>query len=1147
MRRLDVGRMKQLIAQAFPATKVKQVSSKLLLMNCLTPGHPDATPSFYVDLLRGHAYCKSPACCYSTRNLLQLLQDCRGWSYAEGLSQVQAITGVRLVSEKLNAQYDDLDQHRTALKEIAKAANAFLIGMLAPPEGDATYDPIAQVSAAPAITWLFDRRQHKKEYVPYLPYGLWPPANTLLAMCEKSLGDTAAEEYRQGNTTRLPPERRTKILDRIKKIAESMGTEWAYSVAFITGHDFNTPARIRLRRPAADEQKQGNIFTTQGYTPDEAYGYFGLYAPHLAGLTRREARSLRVLEVEGENDALSLIEGILAESITSWAVIASCGDDGTDATNTVDALASAGIETVYLLHDHPDPEQGRGEAWLRKKLVTAKVVDPRVFTRWNELRSDNKLAKDPDDVVRLVGFRHLKRIVLDDPDNSFVASDTWAITRAIEDGRDLDDARERSAIAAKYGECLAHPERLANFLDRVSGPLSVAPGVVRAQIVRGQDDEAGFVSRIADTITHDFHLLYIEDTPKGSVLHAYHKGDQRGVRLFVNDGQGSLMGLSNVIGDVYDYFSQRIGLPPWLSDARAIEAGTPVMRDLQKPLGDYTRLSLQRVIQGLPMRDECETVGLGPHVRHNPEAQYGVLQYVNTGQRVMRLTFVGEDKLKGEYLTGPSEGRMLFTQAPQPFTGLCKTPEDIEWGNTVTLDDVRETLHDLTKVIKNCWKFRRGDVEALLYALYIIHLCVPHFCPEKICCSLTGPTGSGKSKLMALVAGGQHPELQLVDFCSYQTNYTPAGLYVTFDGSTCCMALEEFTADGLHRQKSNQVEDITEILRQSIFPGGARIRRIYGGVPRVMVLSTNSLLTSIHPARDIQDANRRLEIDTVKVVGLQDPAVALLSHVTAERYAHMRKVLNLGLFKFYPKYQQIYAVVSHALATKDFGGKVETRFLRNLVGPATVLAMLGGDWEAFVRQVVASRKETLDAYANSTPTSILFDTLLRTNSVRVGMNYTSAMALLAEPDKYGVLNASTSGVLYNDMKGYLVVDWIAILSNGGILNKAEPFCREQYHRLKYQLDQHPACVRAEDYPDLGVEGFVNVCGVAFQPHTFSVYKIGPLVHALREVTLKRSAHAAPQHAPAPGTQLPPQQEATPSVASTGTSGVPPGMRQRNNI
>jgi ribosomal protein L12E/L44/L45/RPP1/RPP2 len=213
-----------------------------------------------------------------------------------------------------------------------------------------------------------------------------------------------------------------------------------------------------------------------------------------------------------------------------------------------------------------------------------------------------------------------------------------------------------------------------------------------------------------------------------------------------------------------------------------------------------------------------------------------------------------------------------------------------------------------------------------------------------------------------------------------------------------------------------------------------------------------------------------------------------------------------------------------------------------------MLAMLGGDWKKFVTECVAARRDTLDAYAHSTPTNILFDTLLRTNGVRIGPNYTSVMALLAEPDKWGVLNGTSCGAFYNDLKGYLVIDWIAALSNGGVLNRAEPWCREPYHRLKYQLDQHTTAANFQEYGELGVEDFLNACGVSSQPHTVTVLRVGAFVSKLREMNLRRSSVAAAPPAssgePAASAAAPPA--TAPAAQGAGAASLPPGMRGRGN-
>jgi len=1116
-RKLSIGNLVDLFDKVFPQREVKQVSQQMLLMRCPSPGHTDVHPSCYVDARKGLIQCRS--CKYTSLNLLQVFQDCSGWSYSEALKQIQAITGVRVVPEKVQAAYEDLDLHREALRLIAWAVNTHLIRMVAPPEGDTAYDPLAQHAAAGALDWLFTRRGHKKDLVHLLPYGLWPSATRLMDLCEERLTKIVDEAYRAGTPPRFTPERREKVLARVTALtAEVTGAEWTNSIAFITGHDFTTPARIKLRRPDLEDKKNGNITVLPGYQGDPN-GYFGLYSPYLSGLSRSDIQYLRLLVVEGENDALTINELLMEMGITGWLCVASCGN-----ANQTDALLDAGFEEANFLLDHPYEDTGRGELWLRERLISAKKVSCRVFVRWQELRAGNSIVKDPDDAIRLMGGEHFRKVVLDDPANTFVPADAWAIERAIEDGRTLTEVRERVAIAAKYGECLQDPGQLANYLEKIAQPLEVAQGVVRNTIVQGQDDETGFINRIAQVLKQDLHFLYKEDTPKGAVVHVHHKATQRPLRLAADDGFNVMSALSNVVGDVYEYFNQKIGMPAWLVDQQAQGAGVPMVRDLQKPIADYTRIAMQSVFHNLPARDECEQRGMGPHIA--VDEKYGVLTYINTGANVYKGRPNGTGGLAWEELTGPSEGKQLFLTSTRPYTGSIKSVADLEWGNKVTLDDLRSNLDLLVKMY-GCWGLRRPD-DAMLCALLVFHLAAPHFCDEKIIAGITGPTGSGKSKLMATLCGGQHPELQLVDAVGYASNYSAASLYNGYHASTCLMALEEFTSDAMHAMKAKQVEDIIEILRQIIFPGGARVQRVYGGVVHERVLHTNAMVTSINPPRDIQDANRRLEIETVQLIGHRDPAIEIFNTIGPERYAQMRRQINLGLPKFYEQYHALFGAIAKELATSDIVNfKVETRFLRNFAGPATMLALLGGDWRSFVRKAVEARKDTLNAYAHATPTNTLFDTLLRTSSIRIGNAFTSIMALLAEPDKWGLLNGTTCGAFYNDEKGYLVIDWIGVLSNGGVLFRSEPWGKEQYHRLKYQLDQHRSAVNSADMASLGVEEFLRACGTTCQLHGITVLKMGEEVHTLRDMSKRR-------------TNIGEQKPAT--GAASNSDDVPPGLR-----
>lgn len=1138
-KRVDLASLALFIERVLPGSEPKYDSAQTLRMHCLLPGHPDAHPSMVLDHRRGFVQCR--VCRYRTRNLLQLFQDSRlGWGYGQTLRELQAATSARLVPERLEAQYEDLDQHRDALRAIAWATNHHLVALLSPPPGDVNYNELARLAAAPTLQWLFEERGHKRELVDGMPYGIWPPQATLLDLCERRLVELANAAYVGGTApSRYAPERRKKVLARVKELTASVGPEWNSAVVLVTGHDLTTPARVRIRRPDPANQKDGNILILPGYTPDEPNGYFGLYSPRATGPASAASETMRLLAVEGENDQITIAENLDEAGVHGWLVVATCG-----LANSTDSLLQAGFDTAYFLHDQPDPDRGRGEVWLRDRLVGCAQLQALVFNRWDALVAGNGIVKDPDDVIRLLGFDHFRAVVLDAAKTAFVACDEWAYQRAAVEAQGVDGARELTAVAARYGECVGHPAQLARYLDRISATLGLTPAVIRAQIVKGLDDETGFLRRLVDTLSHDVYFIYKEDTPKGPRAFAYHKETQRPMTFLVDSGPDIATAIANVEGDVFTYFKERVGLPAWLLDDK-VEKTAPVIKELQKHIFEYLRIALQTLFRGLPTKRECEVLGLGPHVR--PDPLVGWVHYYNVGTAVYKGVPRPDGTLAWSRLPGPGDGGRIFIVAMEPRYREAQSVADLEWGNSVTLDDVRGCIATLVEKVLPAWKLKHGVDDFRLIAALIADLCVPQFRDDKFNLQITGLTNSGKSTLMALFCGGQYPYLQLIDTIVYLTNYTPAGIARRFDRSTETMALDEFTADSTHPMKAQQVENITEMIRQTIFPGGARIARAgMGGVSGEVVeyhLHMNSLATSIHLPRDVQDANRRLDIETVQEKGRPDPAQAIFGQVTRTRFREIRRILNLGLYKFYPAYRETYQkIVAELNAPGFFPYKVDTRFVRNFYGPATIYALVGLDWRALVRASTEARLPSLAMYAQASANNVLFEVVLRTNAIRIGNTHTSVLALLAEGDKTPLLNATSHGVYYNEDGGYLVIDWVAMLSNGGILYRVDPYHKEPTFRLKHQLDQHATAIPWDQYGVRKVEEFMLACGNPAEPHHITVLAIGDLVKTFREKNKRRTALGEKPAAP-PNPGGPPSLTALPGGADR--DALPPGMRKPN--
>jgi len=1111
--RFDLPRFKALLSRLFPNVQQVQFSPYGVKINCIaTPvtGHIDNTPSMFIDVQRGTVKCK--ACGYFTRNILQLLQDSKGLSYRDGMAELVNVTGVRLVSEKVEAELEAYEIHTLALQTLLHACSQYGLKLLSPPQGDGEdakdYDEITRHAAGPVLEWLFRQRGHKPEYMGQLPYGIVPPRHIVERYVMERLVAISDADYRRYQLTHLSPERREKVLARAKVILEPVGLEWTNTVAYFNGHTMRTPARIRLRRPDVDDEKDGNYLTLPGYTEEEPLGYFGLYAPHLGGLTPSEGQAIRLYLVEGENDTISAQERLFDRGMTNHLFVGSNG-----AFNELDELCTAGFDSVNILSDHPSETRGKGDVWLRGRLLTAQEISPRVFMGWAELdRLTPGSPKDPDDVIQLGGFDQFKRLVIDEASRTFVPVDAWALDRALEASSGIapDEAREKTAVAVKFGECVRDAAQLSQYIDKICAALGVTPSVVRGLIVRSKDDEAGFISRFVDLYKREFHILYKEDTMRGGLLFLHHRATDRTIMFGMSDGEGILTSLSNVVGDVHEFVANNVGLPAWLLPQTQTPVGQPI-RELQKVLSMYAKIALQSVYLGVPSKSECTFLGQGTHLIDDPNVAFGQFFYVVNGPHVYKGTFAtdGARHVEWHKLDGPSDGKYIFSRDSTALCAEIQSVADLKDGNEVTLEELGRAIDDVEVAVRDGWSTLTTELDAQYVAYSLFTYSSPHYCPSTTHIEIVGQMSSGKSTLLSLYCGGQYPQLQLCAWAKGLLNYSPASIYQGFNASTVAMCLDEHTRDlAMNTMKTMQVQNVNELLRQVIFPGGAVVTRgDQDGQTRTMRVRTNVATSSIFPAHDAQDASRRYTIETVKVEGKKDPASVIHQSIPEEKMRRIKRLFAIGSFRFQREYMDHYAIVEKELssASMTFSYAVDTRFLRNFYAIGAVMAMLGRDWRAFVHKCAESRKARLQANAKNTLANQLFDTIFRTNNVRVGASGVSSVAaLLGSKDGRAVaLNGSLCGVFYQEETGYMVFDWITLLSPNGILHRSEAFNKASPQLLKYQLDQHHAALREHQYDVKAVTDWLRGYSIHSGGTDISVLTMNDIVIDLREHAVAR--------------------------------------------
>lgn len=1097
--RLDITRLRMLIDKVFPDAAAAQRGTSGLLMRCLTPTHEDKHPSFFISTSHNYARCYS--CGYYTKNLLQMLQDTKGWSFKDAVQQIQGLVGFRVVTEKVEKDLEELDNHQAAYRVLFEVCNQHLTNCISPPTDSMDYVPAFLRVVQPTLDWLFVERGHNQDFAPFLPYGIFPPQHMIIDMATKVLEKQANDQYAATSTTTLTKDRREKILARLTELVKNVDGNWTHAVTYHTGYALTTPGRMRLRRPG-DVRKSENMINLPGFGEDDPVGYLGLYSTAFSAFSTKETEKFKFILVEGENDMLTCQERILESGRLGVYVLASCGN-----ANNTDALTHGGVSSVYLLHDHPDPDIGRGEEWLKLRLSSASEIEARVFTKWDELRQGNLSVKDPDDAVRNNGFDHFRRVVLDQIQTSFVASDVWAADRAIEEASPIDpsETRLRMQKAVEFGQCVRHPAQLATFIERMQQALGIPSGPLRGEIVKVKDTEAGFINRIAETIKHEFHTLYKEDNARGGTLHLFHKKTRREINFFMTDGDGMLAALSNVFGEMYGYFKDYVGLPPSYGDDNTEDlAHTPMIRERQKDLAAYLKIAMQMVYQGVPSKDECLRLGQGVHLLADPDMGNEQLLYVVNGKRCYlgRWDNPTTQQMTWMELPGPSHGRYLFDiDGREPWSREIVDVKDLDAGNLIPTTEVQGAIEDVFNIFNKNWRFVTQELDSTFLAYHLFACAVSAAFPTKVILSFIGQTQSGKSSAMAIFSGGQFSNLQLLEAVLYQSQYTMPALFQAFSGSSLMMALEEFSIDPSQpTHKSQQVENINEMLRQVIFDGGSVIRRgTAEGKTKTFRVHTNVATSSVNIARDPQDENRRYTIEMVKVDGLKDPAVGIFETVDQERFLAIRRIATLGMLKYARElskhHDEIYREINQP---KFLPFSVPSRFLRNFLPIASIMKQFGGDWRAFIVAVCESRRDKLAAVAKDTAPGNLLGRILHTPSIRIGATgRASVLSLMASEEEWGLINDAKSGFYFDDKQKLGVIDWVAITAPDGLLHRVDEYGKSVTRTLKHMLDQHPSAIKGREYNAYKVFDFLQTCKVVADEHEISVVRLDAQVARLR--------------------------------------------------
>jgi len=1091
---IGLQNMQTLLGRLFPGVQQRQLNNNTLQMAC--PIHGETGPSCTFYFASGHVYCFG--CTYYTRDFLRFLADSLGLSPKDAIEKIRESAEVKFFTDASAKELEAEGIWQQATGLLAEVHNTYLLRCIAPPSDNPDFGEATLRAAAPTLRWLFDARGHDRDQVPLLPYGLVPSPE----VTDRMLDEVFARELARRNKRGLPyigPEWQEKLREALAKLRAPLDTSWTFAVSYVTGYGLTTPGRIRLRRPTSDSK---DITILPGFLPDNQspVGFYGLYNPTLRSQQLPAAAAqMETLVVEGENDATTVMERLIAAGRTGVRVIAACGN-----ANKTDALGDAGVKKIKLLGD--DPLTGNSTPFIRTRLMSAREVAVEVFCGWDRLRALAPHAKDPDDVVRSIGLDAFYQVALE-TEGVYRTPTAWvmdqiATTRA-ERNVAHDDAQAMTNIAGDWGQCIQNPAAQAAFIERACEAFGIAPGPLRCAVVQRNDNEETFLMRLTARLQYEFRPLYRTTLGRYHHMTCYHRGKDKMVVFPMHDGESIGLAVVAANGDIWRWINDQVGLPSWMrAEGEEIRNATPIKTWLPEIYG-YMKYAAQPLFDNLPERSEFEEFGVGIHLLEDPTHPGQTVIYVHQGPVVYKgVAELHHAAPVWTRLDGPIDGLYYFRPAAQGWTREIRSTRDLEQGNLVSPDDLRRLIADARQVFST-WHYEY-DTDAEFLAYHLLALTNPRAFPAQSMVAFTGETGAGKSNFLNIFAGTDNPELRLLDHSVGFTSYTPAVVQQTCDKSPRTLCLDEFEDTRENTQKGRAVQDLQDNLKQASAAAGAATGRGVanlsdGGKPLRYELKINTMFAGIHEAHKPEDNNRRLYIPVRRnTVGNADLLTKIRALVPADRYAEMRRLLAIGTLRYHRAWTDAYAQVKREMPDAiDF--KVEPRFNNNVLPALAVMAFLGADWKDLYRRMCINRKAVHEAASAETTSGVLLDRLLRKPSLRIPAqpNMVRVLDLLGSDEEIDLLNETHCG--FTVMKGshLALIDWITAQTKGGLLDGWAEYAGMAHRNLKHILDQHPDAIRTEDYGRRGVSAYLRGELGVVRPELFSVVDVSKLVAAMR--------------------------------------------------
>ena len=1010
---------------------------------CPFPGHNDTSPSCYISASKKFVKCfgcssyetnpvKFVATIYSTNwsNAVKILKD-------KGVKSFP----VKVVQEIQEAEI------RSVLKgSIANALNETLI--------DAINNPTAieYAFAKPCVDYLAKRGiPLDSNTIKWLPIGVLPPLSILRTKLD-SLSDRGYEYLKDWITA-----------------------EYVGSLVFFY---HKTPTEISRFKLRADFLRKDQSSKDIVYIKDEHednLGFFGM-ANYLGKYGNTSSSGVEAMLVEGEFDCLQHLVNFYKDGMT-YEIVLGVGGAAASSPDMLHELC--GVDKVLIAADHPDAKGNE----IAKSILKNTKMPAKIFTWPSSVE-----AKDPDEAILTHGWSRWINVITEvDTSNikyvtrrNFEPVHKWLVSCSLFeiDKLDPEDIQAIRNVIAEDGSCIRDPDSQMMYAADMANNCNISLATILELIVGKDASEEGLVARIMQGLKQEYFFIGMDGKATEATIRAWHR-HKREPREWRISKASEMFGLLAIdIGPAITWVRERIGVPSFISkkpkqngqftDVPLIEQNV----NLRK----YLEFAIDTLASELPTVSSLQEAKAGAHyLKANFNGIDEDVWALVNGHDVYLGRFV-DSKLRWSLLEGPRVGKHYFNIIRPAWSKEIKSVHDLETGHRY---DLKKTYTKLVELLQKGWSLADGITDCKYLAAAMMVNALSSALPRQLYTLLNGARGSGKSKLLDLIAG-TNPQLRLVECTSdVQQAYTSAGFRKDMNNCALGAALDEFE-DDKDDSHSYQVRAILRDIRGLTNAPEARITRgnADNAEATVYTLKCQIWACAINYLREEADISRFMQIHTIKEDDKSDPHTVILDSYEEEELTEIRRGITVGLYHHVKEYlanvttlRTYYSDPANmdTLAIKA-GVSVPSRFLDGVVITAAMVQLAGIDPIKYIEEVICTKVSLLNIITESTHDKDLIGHILssKVEYKRPGMDIrnTTIRTILADPSERSKLLEMDCGVSYAEVETgtaknptvskWLIVMWPDCLRT--LLSKSPRYSRETPERLKRMGDSSSSSV-----------------------------------------------------------------------------------------